>query len=147
MNGNFSRVHSEMCPVAARPLYCAQGLGPAPEALHRRNRPHMETDALVLLSQNGGVGTVTLMRMANEEIADRRQLFETFTEMKNEAMVLSDKKLAGMTDKVVDLWSKMVGPLFALHCADLLVSAPALLDVVLGVGSPGPCRNGAWPED
>jgi hypothetical protein len=107
----------------------------------------METDALALLSQNGGVGTVTLMRMANEEIADRRQLFETFTEMKNEAMVLSDKKLAGMTDKVVDLWSKMVGPLFALHCADLLVSAPALLDVVLGVGSPGPCRNGAWPED
>jgi hypothetical protein len=67
----------------------------------------MEIDALVL-SQDGYVGTVTLVRMATEEIADRRQLFEMFTDMKNEAMVLSDKKLAGMTDKVVDLWSKMV---------------------------------------
>jgi hypothetical protein len=49
------------------------------------------------------VGTVTLVRMATEEIADRRQLFEMFTDMKNEAMVLSNKKLAGMTDKVVVL--------------------------------------------
>ena len=123
--------------------------------LHTGLRPctdgtdHMETDALVL-SQDGVVGTVTLVRMSTEKISDRRQLFEMFTDMKNEAMVLSDKKLADMTDKAVELWSKMVGPLFTLHRADLLVSAPSLLDVVLGhcrVGSPGPCRHDAWPED
>ena len=104
----------------------------------------METDALVL-SQDGVVGTVTLVRMSTEKISDRRQLFEMFTDMKNEAMVLSDKKLADMTDKAVELWSKMVRILFALHRADVPVSAPAVLDVLghCGVESPGPCRHGA----
>jgi len=91
------------------------------------------------------VETVSLVRMPTEEIADRRRLFELFTEIKAEALALSDKKLSIKQNEVIDLWSKMVRILFALHRADVPVSAPAVLDVLghRGVESPGPCRHGA----
>jgi UDP-N-acetylglucosamine enolpyruvyl transferase len=91
------------------------------------------------------VETVSLVRMPTEEIADRRRLFELFTEIKAEALALSDKKLSIKQNEVIDLWSKMVRTLFALHRADVPVSAPALLDVLgpCRVESPGPCRHGA----
>jgi hypothetical protein len=68
-----------------------------------------------------------------------------FTDIKAEALLLSDKKLSIKQNEVIELWSKMVRTLFALHRADVPVSAPALLDVLghCGVGSPGPCRYGA----
>jgi hypothetical protein len=51
---------------------------------------------------------VTLTRMANEAIADRRALFEIFTTAKNRANQRDDKGLAALIDKAIILWTKML---------------------------------------
>jgi len=62
--------------------------------------------------------------MPTEEIADRRRLFELFTEIKAEALALSDKKLSIKQNEVIELWSKMVRIFLlfiALTCLFLLL--------------------------
>lgn len=59
---------------------------------------------------NGNTQQVSLVRMPTEHIADRRKLFELFTELKTQAIKDNDMKAAAMTDSVIDLWTKMVVP-------------------------------------
>ena len=53
--------------------------------------------------------------MPTEQIADRRKLFELFTELKTQAIKDHDTKAAAMTDGVIDLWTKMVVPYSTQH--------------------------------
>jgi hypothetical protein len=48
-----------------------------------------------------------LRRMATEAIADRRALFELFTESKNRALAHGDRTLSLLLDSCIDLWTKM----------------------------------------
>ena len=46
--------------------------------------------------------------MATSRIADRRQMFEYFTHIKDIAVKVSDTRTAELVDATVDLWSKML---------------------------------------
>lgn len=56
----------------------------------------------------GSIDHVTLIRMANEEIADKRALFELFTQLKDSAERLGGTDCGRLCDRVILLWSKMV---------------------------------------
>ena len=58
--------------------------------------------------QNGEEIVVNLKRMATEKVADKRQMFEYFTQIKDAAVRFSDNRAADLIDATVDLWSKMV---------------------------------------
>jgi hypothetical protein len=57
---------------------------------------------------HGTVQDVTLVRMANEEIVDRRKLFELFTRLKDHAKQHHAHGIAKMIDDTILLWTRMV---------------------------------------
>lgn len=56
----------------------------------------------------GDIEHVTLTRMTNEAIADRRALFEILTTAKNQQNKQNDKSSAALIDKAIILWTKMM---------------------------------------
>ena len=56
----------------------------------------------------GSIQQVTLVRMPNEEIVDRRRLFELFTRLKDHAKQHEEYAVAKMIDETIELWKQMV---------------------------------------
>jgi hypothetical protein len=54
------------------------------------------------------VKVVTLQRMKTEEIADKRRMFELFSQIKDQAVKEGDAHLGEVTDMCINLWTKML---------------------------------------
>ena len=67
---------------------------------------YWDDDVDVLL--DGVIRDVTLIRMANEEIVDRRRIFELFTSLKDHALQRHDHDTGYIVDETISLWTKMV---------------------------------------
>ena len=78
------------------------------ELLSGNDEPNTPVTLTILRQGNGAVDNVTLTRMANEEIADKRALFELFTKLKDSAERLGGSDCGDLCDRVILLWSKMV---------------------------------------
>ncbi|EKX55379.1 hypothetical protein GUITHDRAFT_131594 [Guillardia theta CCMP2712] len=63
---------------------------------------------LLIRKKNGTLEDISIIRMATSRIADRRQMFEYFTHIKDIAVKVSDTRTAELVDATVDLWSKML---------------------------------------
>jgi len=72
------------------------------------DEPDTPVTLTVRLSRDGAIDNVTLVRMANEEIADKRALFELFTQLKDIVERLGGSDSGHLCDRVILLWSKMV---------------------------------------
>eukprot|EP00960_Hanusia_phi_P019525 575973-Hanusia_phi.AAC.1 len=64
--------------------------------------------SITVKKRNGEEMVVGLKRMATERVADKRQMFEYFTQIKDAAVKSGDNRAADLVDATVDLWSKMV---------------------------------------
>uniref|UniRef100_A0A7S0HVH9 PDZ domain-containing protein n=1 Tax=Hanusia phi TaxID=3032 RepID=A0A7S0HVH9_9CRYP len=63
---------------------------------------------LLIRKKNGAIEEISVARMATSRVADRRQMFEYFTHIKDIAVKVSDSRTAELVDATVDLWSKML---------------------------------------